>query len=222
MAEKRIAAFFDFDNTFLSKDSAVIGIKYLFRRGDISFWFIAGIILRSILFKLNLYSAERISRYALGLYKNRDITEYFRQSEIYYKDMLKPHISPIVRERLEDHRRKGHLLILISASLRYMLEPVVRDFAFDLLLCTDLEMGENGRPTGRPVEPICVGRNKVIYARKAAEELNIDLNKSFAYTDHHSDLPLLELVGNPVAVNPNFVLKRIAQKKRWPVLEHFS
>lgn len=221
MAEKRIAAFFDFDNTFLARDSAVIGIKYLFRRGEISFWFIIGIIIRSILFKLNLYSAERISRYALRFYKNRDISDYLRQSEIYYREMLKPHISPKVKEKLEEHRRKGHLLILITASLRYMLEPVVKDFGFDLLLCTDLEIGENGRPTGKPIEPICVGDNKVIYAKKAAEELNIDLQNSYAYSDHHSDLPLLQLVGNPIVVNPNFFLKRVAIKNRWPILEHF-
>ncbi len=221
MPENKIAAFFDFDNTFLARDSAVIGIKYLFKKGDISFWFILGIIIRSIFFKLNLYSAERISRYALRFYKNRDISEYLRQSEIYYREMLKPHISPTVRERLEEHRRKGHILILITASIRYMLEPVVKDFGFDMLLCTDLEIGENGRPTGRPIEPICVGENKVYYAKKAAKELNIDLSKSFAYSDHHSDLPLLRIVGNPVAVNPNFFLRREALKNKWPILEHY-
>jgi len=221
MPEKRIAAFFDFDNTLLARDSAVIGIKYLFRRGDISFWFIVGIIIRSIFFKLNLYSAERISRYALRFYKNRDISEYLRQSEMYYQEMLKPHISSRVMEKLEEHRRQGHLLILITASLRYMLEPVVKDLGFDRLLCTDLEIGENGLPTGRPVEPICVGDNKVIYAKKTAEELNIDLENSYAYSDHHSDLPLLRLVGNPVVVNPNFFLRRVAVKNNWPILEHF-
>ncbi len=221
MSSKKIAAFFDFDNTLLAEDSAVIGIKYLFKRGDISFWFIVGIIIRSIFFKLNLYSAERISRYALRFYKNRDIGEYLRQSKIYYKEMLKPHISPRIREKVEEHRRAGHVLILITASLKYMLEPVVEDLGFDRLLCTDLEIGENGLPTGRPVEPICVGKNKVVYAKKVATELNIDLENSFAYSDHHSDLPLLELVGNPRAVNPNFFLKRVAMKNNWPILEHF-
>lgn len=220
MKEKRVAAFFDFDNTFLARDSAEIGIKYLFKRGELSFFFLLGIIIRSIFYKLNLYSAERISRYALRFYKNRDISEYIKQSEIFYKEMLKPHISPVIRKRLEEHKSRGHLLILITASLRYMLEPVVKDFGFDLLLCTDLEIGENGRPTGRPIEPICVGKNKVFYALKAAEEYNIDLANSYAYSDHHSDLPLLNLVGNPVVVNPTFILRRIAIKNQWPILEH--
>jgi putative phosphoserine phosphatase/1-acylglycerol-3-phosphate O-acyltransferase len=221
MSEKRIAAFFDFDNTLLVKDSAVIGIKYLFRKGDISFWFVLGIIMRSILYKLNLYSAERISRYALRFYKNRDISGYLEQAERYYHEMLKPHISSRVMERLEEHRRQGHLLILITASLRYMLEPVVKDLKFDRLLCTDLEIDENGLSTGRPIEPICVGENKVIYAKKAAMEMNIDLERSYAYTDHHSDIPLLKLVGNPVVVNPSFFLRRAAVKNNWPILEHF-
>lgn len=221
MSEKRIAAFFDFDNTFLAKDSAVIGIKYLLKKGDISLWFVLGIILRSILFKLNLYSAERISRYALRFYKNRDISEYMKQAEIYYKEMLKPHISPAIRDRLEEHRKQGHILILITASVRYMLEPVVKDFGFDMLLCTDLEIGENGLPTGRPVEPICVGENKVIYAKRAVEQLNIDLKRSYAYSDHHSDIPLLKLVGNPIVVSPNFFLRREALRNNWPILEHF-
>lgn len=221
MSCRRIAAFFDFDNTLLARDSAVIGIKYLFKRGDISFWFILGIIIRSIFFKLNLYSAERISRYAIRYYKNRNIEEYLRQAKIYYEEMLKPHISPRIREKLEEHRRAGHILILITASLKYMLEPVVDDLGFDRLLCTDLEIGDNGLPTGRPVEPICVGKNKVLYAKKVAQELNIDLENSYAYSDHHSDLPLLKLVGNPRAVSPNFLLRRVALRNKWTILEHF-
>jgi len=51
--------------------------------------------------------------------------------------------------------------------------------------------------------------------------MNIDLERSYAYTDHHSDIPLLKLVGNPVVVNPSFFLRRAAVKNNWPILEHF-
>ncbi|MBI5525691.1 MAG: HAD-IB family hydrolase [Deltaproteobacteria bacterium] len=218
MTNGRIAAFFDFDNTLLAGDSAKIGFKYLWGRGDVGAWFIARIMARNFFYKRNLYSPERISRFALTFYAGRDITEYKAGAREYYETMLKPHIAPKVRERLDRHKGEGHVTALVTASVRYMLEPVVADLGMDHLLCTDLEMGPDGRPTGRPVEPICVCAGKVAHAKRLAEEQGIDLKKSYAYSDHHSDLPLLELVGHPVCVEPNRPLRKIATARGWEVL----
>lgn len=218
MAHGKIAAFFDFDKTLLAGDSAKIGIKYLYERGDVGLPFIAGILARNFFYKRNLYPPEGMSRFALTLYRGRDITEYVAGSASYYDEMLKPLLAPRVLARLRDHQRQGHETALCTASLRYMLEPVVKDLAIDHLLCTDLERRPDGRTTGRAVGPICVAEHKVTYAKRLADERGYDLAASWAYSDHHSDIPLLELVGNPVAVEPTKPLRRHAGARGWEII----
>ena len=218
MATGKPCAFFDFDNTLLADDSARIGIKYLYERGDIGLWFVLRILARNFFYKRNLYSPEEMSRFVLRFYKDRDITEYVARADEYYAAMIRPHIAPNVRARLERHRADGHATVLITAGLRYLCEPVVRDLKIDHLCCSDLEMGPSGRPTGRPVEPICVAGHKVTHAKRIAAEQGLDLASSYAYSDHHSDLPLLELVGHPVVVEPTAPLRRVAEKRGWEII----
>ena len=72
--------------------------------------------------------------------------------------------------------------------------------------------------TGKPAGLVCVSHNKKWLTLKLAQELELDLAKSYAYGNHHSDLPLLETVGNPHAVQPNRILERTARQKSWPIL----
>jgi phosphoserine phosphatase len=83
-------------------------------------------------------------------------------------------------------------------------------------MCTRLE-AQDGRLTGRVVPPVCVGTGKIVWAERFAAEHDVDLSASFFYTDSISDLPLLERVGHPVAVNPDPRLRRLAAARGWPV-----
>lgn len=218
MANGKIAAFFDFDNTLLADDSARIGIKYLYERGDIGLWFVLRILALNFLFKRDLTSTEEMARFVLRFYRDRDITEYVARAEEYYGAMIRQHIAPNVRARLDRHRADGHATVLITAGIRYLCQPVVNDLQIDHLCCTDLEIGPSGRPTGRPVEPICVAEHKVTYARRLADERGYDLAHSWAYSDHHSDIPLLGLVGHAVAVEPTKPLRRHAASRGWEII----
>jgi phosphoserine phosphatase len=101
-----------------------------------------------------------------------------------------------------------------------LLEPVAEDLGFHHLLCTDLEIGADGFLTGKAKGPLCLDSTKRVLAKKLAKQANIDLTASFAYGNHQSDLPLLEAVGNPYVVEPTEPLKKVAQKRRWPVLTY--
>jgi phosphoserine phosphatase len=101
-----------------------------------------------------------------------------------------------------------------------MLEPVAEDLGFDHLLCTDLEIGEDGLLTGRAKGPLCLNSNKRVFAEMLARKVNIDLVSSYAYGNHQSDLPLLELIGNPYAVEPTEPLRRVALANKWPILTY--
>jgi phosphoserine phosphatase len=98
------------------------------------------------------------------------------------------------------------------------LEPVVDDLGFHHLPCSDLEVGSDGLLTGRAEGSLCLDRTKRALAEKLAGEANINLSFSYAYGNHHSDLPLLMLVGHPNAVEPTKPLKNIAIENASPIL----
>ena len=83
-------------------------------------------------------------------------------------------------------------------------------------MCTHLE-SRDGRLTGKVVPPVCFGPGKIVWAERFAAEYGVDLSSSYFYTDSISDLPLLERVRYPVAVNPDPRLRRLARKRGWPV-----
>ena len=83
-------------------------------------------------------------------------------------------------------------------------------------LCTHL-IDHNDELTGEVFDPPCYGAGKIVWAQRYADEHGARLSDAYLYTDSHSDRPLLEAVGHPIAVNPDARLKRLAQKRGWPI-----
>ena len=215
-----IAAFFDFDETLLDVESGRLGIQWLWDRRLVPFGYILKILTANFLYKRRLLSDERMIKTMLTFYRKKRLADFQKGADDFYKSYLKPHLAPGILSQVRFHKEEGHLLVLISGSVRYLLEPVVRDLEFDHLLCTDLEVDKSGLMTGKPVDLVCVDHNKKILTLKLAQQLELDLEKSYAYGNHHSDLPLLETVGNPHAVEPNSVLEKIAHQRSWPILAY--
>jgi len=215
---RRIAAFFDFDETLLEVESGRMGIQWLRDRRLVPFGYLLKILTANFFYQRRMLSDERMVRFMLTFYRNKCLADFQKGAENFYKVYLKPHLAPGIITRVNLHKNKGHLLVLISGSVRYLLEPVVRDLGFDQLLCTDLEVRENGRMTGKPQGAVCVGQNKKELTLKLAQKLGLELEKSYAYGNHHSDLPLLETVGNPHVVEPTAELAKVARQRSWPVL----
>lgn len=97
------------------------------------------------------------------------------------------------------------------------MEPVARDLGVDLVKCTRMEV-KDGKFTGKIIEPTCWGEGKAVAGRELAETYNLDMQKSFFYTDSAEDLPLLEIVGNPRPINPDTKLSTLAFQNDWPIL----
>jgi HAD superfamily hydrolase (TIGR01490 family) len=219
MAE-RIGAFFDFDETLLDTESSRLGIKYLWERRLVSRAFILKAFVAGFLFNRHWITDEQTAKILLRLYRNRRLVEFTDGSEAFYRGILKPRLAPKILAKVYDHKDQGHSLVLISGSLRYMLEPVVRDLGFEHLLCTDLETGVNGLLTGKPKGPLCLDTTKRHLATELAQRSGIDLERSYAYGNHQADLPLLELVGFPHAVEPSRSLLKVAVARKWPILAY--
>ena len=215
-----IAAFFDFDETLLDVESGRLGIQWLWDRRMVPLGYILKIQVANFFYQRQLLSDERMVRILLTFYKKRRFLDFQKGAVDFYRQYLKPHLAPNILCRVEHHRQQGHVLVLISGSIRYLLEPVAADLGFDHLLCTDLEVGSDGFLTGRAQGPLCLDSTKRALAEKLAEEIDINLATSYAYGNHQSDLPLLELVGHPFAVEPTEPLKQAAIENTWPILTY--
>ena len=213
-----VAAFFDFDETLLEVESSRLGIQWLWDRRQLPLGYILKVLTAHFFFRQRLLSEDRLVRILLTFYRNRYLASFQNGATEFYQSFLKPHLAPAIVARVHDHKSHGHVLVLISGSVRYMLEPVAKDLGFDHLLCTDLEVTPNGRLTGKADGPVCVDVNKKRLMLELAHRIGLDLQSSYAYGNHPSDLPLLESVGHPHAVTPHSRLEKIARQRSWPIL----
>ena len=214
----QIGAFFDFDKTLIDVESGRIGFKYLYEIKEIRLSFLLKVAVTNFFYERDWISDTQMATIMLTFYKNRDIRPLEDGAEEFYHTYLKPHLAPRIMERVREHQKAGHTLVLVSASLRYMLVPVIKDLGFQNLLCTDLEIAGDGRLTGKTEGPICIDQHKRVAVKKLAQEKNIYLDQSYAYGNHHSDIPMLEAVGNPAVVEPTVPLKKKAIENGWPIL----
>jgi fatty acyl-CoA reductase len=134
---------------------------------------------------------------------------------------MAPHIlnrlSPEAARRIREHRAAGHTTILITGVVRPLTRPIQP--LFDIIVSADLAVDEEGRCTGFLTGPPVVGESRAAWLQHYAAQHEIDLDRSFAYADSHSDLPMLETVGNAVAVSPDIALMRAASRNQWSVVE---
>lgn len=216
--KSNIAAFFDFDETLVSVNSSKIGFKWLYEHGMLSKIFILKVMIAVFLNRKNIISEKRMADVMISFYKNKKLADFKTGANEFYYDYLKPHLAPKVMGKLEWHKKNGHIIVIVSGSIRYYLEPAAKDLGIQHLVCTDLEENSHGLLTGKAIGQVCIGNYKKELTLKLVDELNIDLENSYAYGDNQADIPLLKLVGNPVAVEPKPSLRKVAQKNNWPIL----
>jgi len=131
--------------------------------------------------------------------------------------VLRPLLAPEVVDAAHGYRARGHRVYIVSTALQEIVDAIVADLALDGGIGTVCEVAD-GRYTGRALRPIH-GKAKAAALRELAEREALDLSSSTAYSDSHSDLPFLEAVGHPVAVNPDRALRKVAAARGWPILE---
>ena len=136
----------------------------------------------------------------------------------WFQHTVKHYLYEEAVEVVRKHQEQGEMLALLTAATPYIAEPTGRFLGIHACLCTRLEVDDQGLFTGRVVQPICHGAGKLAWAERFCREHGLDLARSTFYTDSISDLPVLEAVGHPVAVNPDPFLLRKAKKNGWTIL----
>ncbi len=139
-------------------------------------------------------------------------------AEAAFQQRVLPLLSEKGRDRLRWHRSQGHLVVLLTGTLDFLGKPLQEYLQADRLLAAQPE-ARDGRMTGRLLEPHPYGPYKRDLVRRLDSLEHLDLSASYAYADHHTDLPVLEEVGHPVVVNPDRRLVHIARERSWPVEE---
>lgn len=134
-----------------------------------------------------------------------------------FENVIRPNIFEGTRDLIKRSQAQGHRQVLVTGALDFATKPLADYLGVDDFVANRLDF-KNGLATGLLKKPMIAGANKALWVRRYAEEHNIDLDRSFAYADSGSDLPLLSVVGNPCAVNPDFRLKTTAKAYQWPIL----
>ena len=126
-------------------------------------------------------------------------------------------LSPAAVRRIREHRAAGHRTVLITGAIAPLTRPLAP--LFDHIEAAQLSVDDRGVCTGHLDRPPLVGESRASWLRTYAAANGLELSRSYAYADSHSDLPMLLAVGNPVAVQPDITLYRQAKKARWPIVD---
>ena len=195
-----IAAVFDVDRTLVPGTTTErLFIRYLLRRRVIGLRQLAhlSLYLLRALPRMDPMEAMRRQRvYLAGLTEKRVVA----LAEACFTSEIQPKISAAGLAALREHKAQGHITVLLSGSLDFLLRPLQRYTGADHLIATHMEV-QNGRFTGRISGPWPYGPTKAVLIRHFAEEHGVAFADSYAYADHHTDVEVLSLFGRPVVIN---------------------
>ncbi len=211
-----IAAFFDLDRTLINDFSAKQFLKSRLLSGQATTKEILSQFASILVYAAGNRDFETLTKIAALGIKGVKENEFIKLGEEVYQDYLMNTIYPEAKTLIDSHLKKGHRVVIISAATSYQIEPIAKELGIKDIFGTELEV-KRGKFTGE-INEICWAEGKAKAAKKFAKKNTIDLSKSFFYTDSFDDFPLLELVGKPIATNPDSRLSQVAFENNWPIL----
>jgi len=162
--------------------------------------------------------ADAYYRFSLAPLGKHSVEQLTAWRHRYIREAIHDRIADGAQDLLTRHRDAGHTLMIITATNRFLTEPIAKFLGVDLLIATEPEMIA-GRYTGRLSGTACMREGKVSRLQTWLEGSDESLTDSWFYSDSNNDLPLLEKVDHPVAVNPDPILAAHARARQWPVIE---
>jgi HAD superfamily hydrolase (TIGR01490 family) len=223
--ETRRAAFFDVDKTLLPGSSLYLFARGMYRRGMYNARDLMGFALSQVTFRLSGMESVRgmqaARESALAFIEGKREEEILGLAQDIVVEVIGPRIYPGMRRVIDAHHEAGDITYLVTAAPMDVALPIANYLGLDGALGTQVEI-HDGVYTGRLIGDVLHGPAKLHAVRRLAAETGIDLTASSAYSDSMNDRPLLEGVGHPVAVNPDRMLRRLADECGWPVQDFRS
>ena len=214
------AAFFDLDKTIIAKSSTLAFRRHMYKAGMLNRRTLLRMAVAQffyVLFGADHSQMERVREALMALIKGWDS----HQLEEIVAETLEDVVAPLVYAEalflIDEHHREGRKVIIVSSSPVEIVGPLAGYLGVDDVIATRAAVDDHGLYTGE-LEYYAYGPTKA-EALHELEADGLDLAASYAYSDSHTDLPLLEAVGNPVAVNPDRELRKLAEEREWPIRE---
>ena len=212
-------AIFDLDKTIINTSASMAYGRPLAERGLIGTPEVLRMMVHLGNYMLTTHTEENMqaTKHALlGMVRDREEEALRSVAQDALQEVITPYIYAEARTLLEEHREQGHRIAIVTASPSVMVKPIANELGVDHLIATELEV-KDGLFTGEVLH-FNKGTSKVERIRELVEAEGYDLENSFAYSDSFTDLPMLQLVGNPTAVNPDRPLRKYALEHNWPIL----
>ena len=211
-------AIFDLDNTLIGGDSDFLWGEFIGEEGIVD----ANAYRKKNEYFYQQYDLGTLDIYAWLEFCLEPLTRYSMTElqELHHRFMIQK-IEPILLDKAQNcinrHKERGDTVLVITASTSFVTAPIVKKYGINHLLATEPEI-KAGRYTGRVSGIPCFQAGKIDKLMPWLQKNEETLTGSTFYSDSHNDLPLLELVDNPVAVNADKILTKIAEKKGWEIL----
>lgn len=211
-------AIFDLDKTLISGDSDFLWGEFMSEIGAVD---------------ANTYQAKNqyfFDQYALG---KLDINEYLEfcleplsknnmptlnaWHQQFMDSKIEKILLPKAQSVIDEHKQKGDTILVITATNSFVTAPIIKRYGIDNLLATNPEI-KQGKFTGKVEGEPCFQKGKITHLKRWLQQTGESMAGSYFYSDSHNDLPMLELVDNPVVVHGDDVLQKIAKERGWPNL----
>jgi HAD superfamily hydrolase (TIGR01490 family) len=205
------------DRTLVRKETASLYVRYQREIGEARRRDLIRVTYWVAQYTLGIIDAPEVAKRALQGYAGTSEDALAARCDDWFRLWVEPHVCDLGRRAVEAHRTRGDVLAIVTGASPYVAKPLARRLDIPHVVTSELEVDGVGRLTGRFIPPLNIGEGKVERTKAFASELGFDLRDATFYSDSCTDLPLLELVGEAVAVNPDPRLRRIAMRRGWRV-----
>lgn len=213
---KRYLALFDLDHTVFDTNSSHVLALRAHKIGFLSTWALIKGIWMVLRHKMGFGDARKFIEVGYRWMEGVSREDFRRFASEIAEDTLLGFIRPEIREVLKQHRKSGAQIVILSAALEMICEPIAEHLEMDDIICSRLEVID-GKYTGRPLGPPCIGEEKLNRVHEYCREHGYNIEESYYYGDSILDLPALEAVGHPVCINPDKKLAVEAKKRGWTI-----
>lgn len=209
-------AFFDFDKTLIDRNSARLWLRHELARGGVPWLQAARALLWLGQYRLGRAGLEGGILTAIESLRGRG--EDALREEVYgfYREEVRRYYRPRALEQVRLHQSRGDAVVLLTSASLYLSEAVRDDLGLDDIICNRFEVAD-GQFTGRPEGELCYGQGKRVLGLAWLGARGEKAEVASFYTDSMTDAPFMEVVGHPVAVNPDARLRRLATRRGWPI-----
>lgn len=205
------------DRTLLRCETASLYVRYQRELGEATWKDMARAMFWVGQYTLGVLDAPKVAEKALQQLRGVPEILLAARCDDWFRRYVERHIADGGRRAVERHRAAGDLCAIVTGASLYASRPLAQILRIEHLVASALEVDAQGRFTGRPEQPLCFGVGKVERAERLSREHGFRLEDATFYTDSISDLPLLERVREPVAVNPDPRLRRTAERRGWRI-----